>query len=107
LWGLVNNAGLLLCPVDAELQSTSTVRRIMEVNFLSAVTVTQAFLPLIRRAKGRVVSVSSLAGAVPLPRFSAYSSSKAALSSFCRVLRLEMIQWGVHVALIQPSGFKT
>ncbi|XP_020783196.1 estradiol 17-beta-dehydrogenase 2 isoform X2 [Boleophthalmus pectinirostris] len=92
---------------EKELQSTSTVRRIMEVNFLSAVTVTQAFLPLIRRAKGRVVSVSSLAGAVPLPRFSAYSSSKAALSSFCRVLRLEMIQWGVHVALIQPSGFKT
>ncbi|XP_072291672.1 17-beta-hydroxysteroid dehydrogenase type 2 [Eucyclogobius newberryi] len=107
LWGLVNNAGLLLCPVDAELQSISCFRRLMEVNFLSAVTVTQAFLPLIRRAKGRVVNVSSLAGSVPMRRFSAYSSSKAALSCFSRVLRLEMFQWGVHVALVQPSGFRT
>lgn len=107
LWGLVNNAGLLLCPLDIELTFGSSFRRLMEVNFLSAVTVTQAFLPLIRRAKGRVVSMSSMAGAVPMPRFAAYSSSKAALSSFCKVLRLEMFQWGVHVALIQPSGFKT
>lgn len=107
LWGVVNNAGLLLCPVDAELTSTTNFRRLMEVNFLSAVTVTQAFLPLIRRARGRVVNVSSLAGAAPMPRFAAYSSSKAALSSFSRVLRLEMFQWGVHVALIQPSGFRT
>uniref|UniRef100_A0A3B3ZCR6 Uncharacterized protein n=1 Tax=Periophthalmus magnuspinnatus TaxID=409849 RepID=A0A3B3ZCR6_9GOBI len=104
LWGLVNNAGLLLCPVDAELQSTSSLRRLMEVNFLSAVTVTQTFLPLIRKAKGRVVGVSSL---VPMPLLSAYSASKAALACFCRVLRLEMLQWGVHVAVIQPSGFKT
>uniref|UniRef100_A0A3B3ZD39 Uncharacterized protein n=1 Tax=Periophthalmus magnuspinnatus TaxID=409849 RepID=A0A3B3ZD39_9GOBI len=100
LWGLVNNAGLLLCPVDAELQSTSSLRRLMEVNFLSAVTVTQTFLPLIRKAKGRVVEV-------PMPLLSAYSASKAALACFCRVLRLEMLQWGVHVAVIQPSGFKT
>uniref|UniRef100_A0A3B3ZBT1 Uncharacterized protein n=1 Tax=Periophthalmus magnuspinnatus TaxID=409849 RepID=A0A3B3ZBT1_9GOBI len=107
LWGLVNNAGLLLCPVDAELQSTSSLRRLMEVNFLSAVTVTQTFLPLIRKAKGRVVGVSSLAGEVPMPLLSAYSASKAALACFCRVLRLEMLQWGVHVAVIQPSGFKT
>uniref|UniRef100_A0A8C6S752 Uncharacterized protein n=1 Tax=Neogobius melanostomus TaxID=47308 RepID=A0A8C6S752_9GOBI len=107
LWGLVNNAGLLLYTVDAELTLTPYFRQLMEVNFLSAVTVTQAFLPQIRRARGRVVNVSSLAGAVPMPLFAAYSSSKAALSSFTGVLRLEMLQWGVHVALIQPSGFRT
>ncbi|KAK7880765.1 hypothetical protein WMY93_032578, partial [Mugilogobius chulae] len=107
LWGLVNNAGLLLCPVDVELQTMSGYRRLMEVNFLSAVAVTQTFLPLIRRAKGRVVNISSLAGEVPMPHYSAYSSTKAALSSFSRILRMEMLQWGVHVALIQPTGFKT
>ncbi|KAK7880771.1 hypothetical protein WMY93_032584 [Mugilogobius chulae] len=107
LWGLVNNAGLLLCPVDVELQSMSGYRRLMEVNFLSAVAVTQTFLPLIRRAKGRVVNISSMAGEVPMLSFSAYSSTKAALSSFSRILRMEMLQWGVHVALIQPTGFKT
>lgn len=107
LWGVVNNAGVLLCPVDVELTLMSSVRRMMEVNFLSAVTVTQAFLPLIRRARGRVVNMSSLAGAMPMPRFAAYSSSKAAVSAFSTALRLEMYQWGVHVALLQPSGFRT
>uniref|UniRef100_A0A3B3ZBS0 Uncharacterized protein n=1 Tax=Periophthalmus magnuspinnatus TaxID=409849 RepID=A0A3B3ZBS0_9GOBI len=112
LWGLVNNAGLLLCPVDAELQSTSSLRRLMEVNFLSAVTVTQTFLPLIRKAKGRVVGVSSLAGKsnnIPgvVCFIHTFEKSLVSLACFCRVLRLEMLQWGVHVAVIQPSGFKT
>uniref|UniRef100_A0A3B3Z829 Uncharacterized protein n=1 Tax=Periophthalmus magnuspinnatus TaxID=409849 RepID=A0A3B3Z829_9GOBI len=105
LWGLVNNAGLLLCPVDAELQSTSSLRRLMEVNFLSAVTVTQTFLPLIRKAKGRVVGVSSLAGKsnnIPGVVCFIHTFEKSLV-----LLRLEMLQWGVHVAVIQPSGFKT
>uniref|UniRef100_A0A3B3ZD72 Hydroxysteroid (17-beta) dehydrogenase 2 n=1 Tax=Periophthalmus magnuspinnatus TaxID=409849 RepID=A0A3B3ZD72_9GOBI len=99
LWGLVNNAGLLLCPVDAELQSTSSLRRLMEVNFLSAVTVTQTFLPLIRKAKGRVVGVSSLAGK---------SNNIPGVVCFIHTFEKSlMLQWGVHVAVIQPSGFKT
>ncbi|XP_074534414.1 17-beta-hydroxysteroid dehydrogenase type 2 [Halichoeres trimaculatus] len=107
LWGLVNNAGVLQCPTDAELQPVSWFRRSVEVNFLSAVRMSQLFLPLLRKSRGRLVNVSSMAGEVPMPMFSSYGASKAALSVFSRVLRMELSPWGVHVALIQPAGFRT
>ncbi|XP_041852046.1 estradiol 17-beta-dehydrogenase 2 [Melanotaenia boesemani] len=107
LWALVNNAGVLLCPTDAELQPLATLRRFMDVNFLSAVHMSQLFLPLLRRSRGRIVNVSSMAGEVPMPMFGAYGASKAALSIFSRVMRLELAPWGVKVVLIQPAGFRT
>lgn len=58
----MNNAGVLLCPVDAEIQPLDDYRRCMDVNFLAAVRMCQTFLPLLRRSRGRVVNVSSLAG---------------------------------------------
>ncbi|XP_059191700.1 estradiol 17-beta-dehydrogenase 2 [Centropristis striata] len=107
LWGLVNNAGVLLCPIDAELQPMTAYKRCMDVNFLSAVRMCQVFLPLLRSSKGRIVNVSSMAGEVPMPMFAAYGASKAALSVFSNVMRLELSRWGVKVALIQPAGFRT
>ncbi|KAM9352419.1 17-beta-hydroxysteroid dehydrogenase type 2 [Symphorus nematophorus] len=107
LWGLVNNAGVLFCPADAELQPMATYRRCLDVNFLAAVKMCQEFLPLLRKSRGRIVNVSSMAGEVPLPMFGAYGASKAALSVFSRVLRLELSVWGVKVSLIQPAGFRT
>ncbi|XP_075939367.1 17-beta-hydroxysteroid dehydrogenase type 2 isoform X2 [Anarhichas minor] len=107
LWGLVNNAGVLHCPVDAELQPITAFRCCMDVNFLSAVKMCQVFLPLLRRSRGRIVNVSSMAAEVPMPRLSAYGASKAALSVFSKVMRLELSEWGVNVALIQPAGFRT
>ncbi|KAM9376802.1 17-beta-hydroxysteroid dehydrogenase type 2 [Pholidichthys leucotaenia] len=107
LWGLVNNAGVLPCPVDSELQPLSEYRRCLDVNFVAVVNMCQVFLPLIRRARGRVVNMSSMAGEVPLPMFGAYGASKAALSVFTGVMRMELSEWGVGVVLIQPGGFKT
>ncbi|XP_075884826.1 17-beta-hydroxysteroid dehydrogenase type 2 isoform X2 [Nelusetta ayraudi] len=107
LWALVNNAGVLLCPVDAEIQPLADYRRCMDVNFLAAVGACQVFLPLLRRSRGRVINVSSLAGEVPMPTFAAYGASKAALAVFSRAMRLELSQWGVEVVLIQPAGFRT
>lgn len=62
LWALVNNAGVLLCPVDAEIQPLADYRRCMDINFLATVRMCQTFLPLLRRSRGRVVNVSSMAG---------------------------------------------
>ncbi|CAL8262828.1 unnamed protein product [Merluccius merluccius] len=107
LWGLVNNAGILGCVVDAEIQPLANFRGCMEVNFLSVVNLCQVFLPLLRRSKGRIVNVTSLGGEVPIPFFSAYGASKAALGCFSRVLRLELADWGVKVVVVQPAGFKT
>ncbi|KAL7403319.1 hypothetical protein ABVT39_027791 [Epinephelus coioides] len=107
LWGLVNNAGVLYCPVDAELIPFKAYRQCVDVNFLSAVKMSQVFLPLLRRSRGRIVNVSSVAGEVPMPMFAAYGASKAALSNFSNVMRMELSEWGVKVALIQPTGFRT
>ncbi|KAM3842683.1 17-beta-hydroxysteroid dehydrogenase type 2 [Diretmus argenteus] len=107
LWAVVNNAGILCYTAEGEIQPITAYRRCMDVNFLSTVRMCQVFLPLLRRSRGRVVNISSMAGELPIPMFSPYAASKAALSIFSRVMRLELAGWGVKVAIIQPAGFKT
>ncbi|NXL92048.1 DHB2 dehydrogenase, partial [Alectura lathami] len=107
LWGVVNNAGILGFPADGELLPMSTYRQCMEVNFFGAVEVSKTFLPLLRKSRGRLVNMSSMAGGIPLPRYAAYGASKAALSMFSGVMRQELSKWGIKVAAIHPSGFRT
>ncbi|NXG34247.1 DHB2 dehydrogenase, partial [Dromaius novaehollandiae] len=107
LWGVVNNAGVLGFPADGELLPMSTYRQCMDVNFFGAVEVSKTFLPLLRKSQGRLVNISSMAGGIPLPKYAAYGASKAALSMFSGVMRQELSKWGVKVAAIHPSGFRT
>ncbi|XP_015495324.1 estradiol 17-beta-dehydrogenase 2 isoform X1 [Parus major] len=107
LWGVVNNAGILGFPADGELLPMSTYRHCMEVNFFGAVEVSKTFLPLLRKSRGRLVNMSSMAGGIPLPRYAAYGASKAALSMFSGVMRQELSKWGIKVTAIHPSGFRT
>jgi len=67
LYAVVNNAGILVQPCPAEWQSLKDFRDMFEVNLLGTVAVTQSVLPLIRKSKGRIVCVSSIAGRVGLP----------------------------------------
>ncbi|KAF7662559.1 hypothetical protein LDENG_00232610 [Lucifuga dentata] len=106
-WGLVNNAGIVFCAMDAEIQPIRMVKRFLDVNFLGPVKMCQVFLPLLRRSRGRIVNVTTVAGEVPVISFSGYGASKAALSVFSKALRLELVKWGIKVAIVQPSGFKT
>ena len=62
LWGLVNNAGVCVNFGDAELSLMSNFRGCMEVNFFGTLSITKSFLPLLRQAKGRIVTISSPAG---------------------------------------------
>ncbi|XP_010401801.3 17-beta-hydroxysteroid dehydrogenase type 2 [Corvus cornix cornix] len=107
LWGVVNNAGILGFPADGELLPMSIYRHCMEVNFFGAVEVSKTFLPLLRKSQGRLVNISSMAGGIPLPMYAAYGASKAALSMFSGVMRQELSKWGIKVAAIHPSGFRT
>ncbi|XP_019643999.1 PREDICTED: D-beta-hydroxybutyrate dehydrogenase, mitochondrial-like [Branchiostoma belcheri] len=104
LFALVNNAGVLQ-PGEIEWVSLATYRRVMEVNTFGPVRVTKAFLPLIRRAKGRVVNISSVGGLHAAPMAGAYSMTKAALEFFSDALRHEMHKWGVKVVIVQPASF--
>ncbi|KPP66068.1 11beta-hydroxysteroid dehydrogenase short form-like [Scleropages formosus] len=107
LWGLVNNAGVCVNFGDAELSLMTTYRGCMEVNFFGTLSVTKAFLPLVRQAKGRIITVSSPSGEQPFPCLAAYGASKAALSLFIDTLRHELEPWGVKVSTILPASFKT
>jgi NAD(P)-dependent dehydrogenase (short-subunit alcohol dehydrogenase family) len=106
LAGLVNNAGIAaLGPV--ELLSANVWRRQFEVNVIGLVAVTQAFLPLLRRARGRIVNVGSIAGRSALPGSGAYDSTKFAAEAITDVLRMELHPWGISVSLIEAGAVST
>ena len=106
LAGLVNNAGIaILGPL--ELLSVDSWRRQFEVNVIGLVAVTQALLPLLWRAKGRIVNIGSIAGCSALPGSGAYDSSKFALEAITDVLRMELDAWGISVSLIEAGAVAT
>uniref|UniRef100_A0A8C5RWS5 Hydroxysteroid 17-beta dehydrogenase 2 n=1 Tax=Laticauda laticaudata TaxID=8630 RepID=A0A8C5RWS5_LATLA len=107
LWAVINNAGILGFIADGELLPMSSYKQCMDVNFFGPVEISKMFLPLLRKSKGRIINVSSMAGGIPMPRFAAYGASKAALSMFSGVMRQELSMWGIKVAVLHPSGFKT
>ncbi len=106
LRGIVNNAGIgIAAPVEhLELER---LRWQMEVNFFGLHAVTQAFFPLVRRARGRVVNVSSISGRVANPLVGAYCASKFAVEALSDSLRQELRPWGIDVALVQPGTIDT
>eukprot|EP00882_Tetradesmus_deserticola_P018012 GHRQ01019326.1.p1 GENE.GHRQ01019326.1~~GHRQ01019326.1.p1 ORF type:complete len:235 (+),score=74.83 GHRQ01019326.1:520-1224(+) len=84
-------------------------RDVFEVNFMGAVTTSQAFIPLLRagQQRGRVVNISSVAGHLNMPVWSAYCASKHALECFSDCLRYELAQFGVPVVLVKPGPVAT
>ena len=106
LQGLVNNAGLSI-DGPLELVTVDALRRQFEVNVIGPIAVTQAFLPLLRAGRGRVVNVGGAAGRVPIPMYGALSASKAALDSFSGTLRMELRHQGVQVSYVEPGALDT
>ena len=106
LYGLVNNAGIaaggLLEYVDPD-----DLRRILDVNTVAPVAVTQALIPLLRRAQGCIVMISSEAGFSSTPLASPYCASKFALEALTDGLRLELRPWGINVVSVQPGVIRT
>ncbi len=106
LAGLVNNAGVAVVG-PLELVPIDEWRRQFEVNVLGLVAVTQAFLPLLRRGRGRIVNVGSIAGRSALPCSSPYDSSKFAIEAISDALRMELHSCGISVSLIEPGPVAT
>lgn len=106
LAGLVNNAGIAVA-APLEFIPIDKFRQQLEINVIGQVAVTQAFLPALRRARGRIVNVSSIGGRVALPLLSPYNASKFALEGLSDSLRRELRGQGVDVILIEPGGVKT
>lgn len=106
LQGLVNNAGVALAAPLEELP-LAELRRQLEVNLIGHVAVTQALLPALRAARGRVVIVGSIAGRSALPFLGAYAISKFALEAMADSLRVELLPDGIEVSLVEPGSIAT
>ena len=83
------------------------LREIYEVNLFGQIAVIQAFLPLVRRAKGRVINMGSVGDHLAPPFAGALSSSKAAFASMSAALRMELRPQGVRVCIIEPGAINT
>jgi len=106
LAGLVNNAGIVVGgPVETT--SIEDFKRQFEVNVWGLLRTTQAFLGLVRKAKGRIVNMGSLAGKVGQPFMAPYCASKHALEAITDALRLELFPAGVHACIVEPGAIAT
>jgi NAD(P)-dependent dehydrogenase (short-subunit alcohol dehydrogenase family) len=103
---VVNNAGIAISgPLEA--LPVDEVRRQLEVNLVGPLAVTQAVLPRLRAARGRVVFVSSLSGRVSTPMTGIYNASKFGLEGMADALRMELHPWGIAVVLVEPAQTDT
>lgn len=106
LAGLVNNAGISING-PLEFIPLEDLRRQLEVNTIGPVAVTQAFLPLIRVGRGRIVNIGSIGGKFATPFLGPYCASKHAMEALTDCLRQELRPWGLHVAIVEPGTIAT
>jgi NAD(P)-dependent dehydrogenase (short-subunit alcohol dehydrogenase family) len=81
--------------------------RQLDVNVVGQLRVVQAVLPALRRSRGRIVLMGSIAGRSALPFLGAYAMSKFALEAMADALRVELQPWGMHVAIVEPGTIDT
>jgi len=100
---LVNNAGVTMWARFDEVQDLTVLERIMQVNYLGSVYLTHYALPHLKRSRGRLVAVSSVAGKTGVPTRSGYCASKHAMVGFFDALRIELQGADVSVTVIFPD----
>ncbi|XP_054716406.1 retinol dehydrogenase 16-like [Uloborus diversus] len=105
-WAIVNNAGIQK-GFDVDLTSMDDFKDTLEVNTFGPIRVTKAFLPLLKKAKGRIVNIVSISGRFSTPYCTPYIMSKFATSAFTECLKQEMEVWGVEVISVEPEMFYT
>jgi NAD(P)-dependent dehydrogenase (short-subunit alcohol dehydrogenase family) len=103
---LINNAGILT-PGPIEVIALDAIRREFDVNVFGAISVINGFLPALRKARGRVVQVSTWTASVPLPFNGPSGASKAAIEVFTTVYRAELKRFGVDFVIAVAGNMKT
>lgn len=106
LYGLMNNAGVS-AGFTLELTPVSALREVLEVNLIGYFAVTKAFLPMLRKSRGRIVNTGSVFGITAFPGTSAYAASKFAVEAISEVLRVELRSFGISVSVLEPGAIAT
>ena len=106
LAGLVNMAGIV---VEGPLEAVppDAIRKQFEVNVIGPVSLTQALLPLLAKARGTVVNIGAVSAHLTAPFYGPIAASKAALASLNDAMRQEFAPLGIKVVLIEPGAMKT
>ncbi|KAH9380033.1 hypothetical protein HPB48_006149 [Haemaphysalis longicornis] len=105
LWAVVANAGVSSIGY-IEWQPMSRVRSVFDVNTFGALSVATAFLPLLKKARGRLVFVTSVLARSTTPESVTYSMSKCACNALADGLRRQYYNRGVHVSTVEPAGYR-
>ncbi len=100
---LVNNAGMSMWTSFEEVSDLSLFEHLMKVNYLSSVYCTKYALPYLKKEKGQIIAVASVAGLTGVPTRSGYAASKHAMIGFFESLRIELAGSGVSVTIIAPD----
>ena len=100
---LVNNAGVTMWGRFDALSDLTVFGRLLAVNYLGAVYLTSAALPHLRRSRGLIVAVASVAGLTGVPERTGYAASKHAMIGFFESLRIELRGSGVDVTIVAPD----
>ena len=104
---LINNAGFGISGA-VEFTKTEDAQHQLDVNFFGMVRMNRQVLPVMRRqCHGRIVNLSSVAGAIPIPFQTYYSASKAAINSYTMALANEVKPFGIQVCCVQPGDIRT
>ena len=110
--GLINNAGLAVAGPVMEL-TTDDFRQQFEVNLLGMVSVTKAFIPLLKSEKpgiyrpGRIINIGSVSGKMGYPFMAPYCASKFAVEGYSEALRRELLVYGIDVVVVAPGPIDT
>lgn len=105
---LIANAGIGGNNKETRSLQPLAVKKVVEINLLGAVNSVHAVLPhMLKRGRGHLVAISSLAGFRGLPKSAAYSASKAGMTAFFESVRLDVKHQGIDVTIIQPGFIKT
>jgi len=103
---LVNNAGITHRSL-AEKTRMAVFRKVMAVDWQAPVELAVGFLPLLKKSRGGIINIGSMAGWMPVLGRAGYCSAKSALSQFFEVLRGEVARDGVHILMAYPSFLDT
>lgn len=99
---LINNAGISMRALFSDLD-LKVLRQVMDINFWGTIYATKYCLPEIKKNKGSIIGISSIAGYRGLPGRTGYSASKFAMQGFLEALRTELLKTGVHVLVACPG----
>ncbi|CAD6189924.1 unnamed protein product [Caenorhabditis auriculariae] len=107
LHGLVNNAGITSKEAYDDFLTLEDYKKVADVNTWGVIQVTHELKHLVKKTKGRIVTVASICARVVLPSNGPYNVAKHAVAAYCDTIRQELRLFGVSVHILEPGFFKT